>query len=233
MFLRAFDDDGKRSFQPRNWLARIHGIFAFRDLSSGNWLLCLHPVKIAKLFFNAERHSVEELLSAGFRERGPMVAIGRPGEILESPGADRMYVADDKWQEVVLEYLESSQAIVIQPATTASVHWEIQQVFGRVPRHRILISMLNFKDRPNQYEGFRETVFEVYQRELPLELPFQDTPSLLYFEPDGTLRSQPLCYRSPFLWTFVGNAVDTDRTLHAFMQGLDGRQRELPQAPLR
>jgi hypothetical protein len=234
LFLRAFDDDGKRTFQPTTQLASFHGIFRYGEVASKGWLYwVVHPTKLAKMFLNAETHSAEQLLAASFRRCGPLVAIGRPGEKLATSGADRMYVPDAEWQETVLDYLAKSQAVVLQPAQTDGVRWEIEQVFAHVPRNRILLSMLNFKDRPNRYEDFRSWLAREHGMTLPLAIPFQATPSCIYFENDGTVRCQPICYRSPLLWTFVGNAVDARRTFDTFIRGLHGGPRDLPEKPKR
>ncbi len=108
------------------------------------------------MFLNTENYSAEELLSTAFRACGPFVAIGRPGEILATSGADRMYVPDNEWQQVVRHYLAKSQAAILQPSQDRRVrHGRSSRVFARVPRTRVLLSMLNFKDRPNLYEEFR------------------------------------------------------------------------------
>jgi hypothetical protein len=234
LFLRAFDDDGKRTFQPAGQLASLHGIFSYRSMLPGKlsfWTL--HPVKLVKMFLNTETYTAEELLSSAFHHRGPFVAIGRPGELFATSGADRMYVGDDEWQSVVLSYLRTSQAVILQPAETDGVRWEIEHVFARVPRHRVLLSMLNFKDRPNLFEKFREWLSRVHGVHLGASLPFQKLPAFVYFEPDGTVRCQTLCYRSPLLWTFLGNAVDTARTFHSFIQGLAETRRDPPREPAR
>ncbi len=229
LFLRAFDDDGKRTFQPTSWLAFFHGVCRYRD----RVLSFVHPTKILKTFLNAETFTAEELLASGFRRCGPFVAIGRPGERLATSGPDLMYVPDADWQKVVLDYLEISQAVVLQPAKTDGVQWEIEQVFARVPRHRVLLSMLNFKDRPNLYEEFRAWIAREHGIHLAIALPFQETPSLVYFEVDGSPRCQPVCYFSPVGWTFLGNAVDNEKTFYTFIQGLDGEPREEPCIPNR
>ena len=240
LFLRAFDDDGKRTFQPTGLLAWLHGIFSYRDLwwkylpYAANFTVWIfHPIKIVKLFLNAETYSSEELLGAAFRWCGPFVAIGRPGEFLATSGADRIYVPDGEWQESVLGYLATSQAVILQPAKSDGVRWETEHVFAQVPRHRVLLSMLNFKDRPNLFEEFRDWLEKEHKIRLSIALPFQDTPSFVYFESDGTVRYQPVCYRSPLLWTFVGSAVDIGRTFHTFVQGLYGGPRDLPLQPKR
>jgi hypothetical protein len=188
----------------------------------------IHPAKLLRTFFNADTYSAEELLGAAFRRCGPFVAIGRPGERLTTPGADRMYVLDEEWQNIVLNYLKRCQAVVLQPAQSEGVHWEMEQIFALVPRNRVLVSMLNFKDRPTLYEGFRSWLIKRHGIELPISLPFRDTPYLVYFEGDGTARLQPICYRSPLLWTFVGDAVDTGRTFDTFIRGVHGDTRDLP-----
>jgi len=234
LFLRAFDDDGQRTFQPTSWLAVFHGIFSYAKMLKSNlFAVSIHPTKLVKTLLNVETYSAEELLASGFRRCGPFVAIGRPGERLATSGADRMYVLDAEWQKVVLDYLGTSQAVILQPANTDGVQWEIEQVFARVPRDVVLLSMLNFKDRPNLYEEFRAWIAREHGIHLAVDLPFQDTPSFVYFEGDGSPRYQPLCYRSPLTWSFVGNAVDTESTFHTFIQGLDGEQREEPRTPNR
>jgi hypothetical protein len=231
LFLRAFDDDGKKTFQPTGILAQLHGIFRYAQILKLTFVFIIHPTKLMKLFLNADTYSTEELLAKVFRPCGPLVAIGRPGEILATSGAERMYVPDEKWQQVVLDYLGKSQAVILQPAQTEGVRWEIEKVFSLVPRHKILLSMLNFKDRPNLYEEFRSWMKQEHKVALPLALPFQDTPACIYFEADGTVRAQPICYRSPLLWSFIGNAVHVRKTFDPFIRGLHGGRRELPEHP--
>jgi hypothetical protein len=234
LFLRAFDDDGKGTFQPRSWLAQVHGIFRFRDVFTNFFFVFLvHPGKLIKLFLNRETYSAEELLGAAFRRCGPFVAIGRPGEVLATAGADRMYVPDEVWQRTVLDYLGESQSVVLQPAQSDGVRWEIEQVLKLVPRHRVLLSLLNFKDRPNLFEDFRRWLAREYGVVLRMDLPFRKEPTFAYFDANGTLQYQPVCYRSPLLWTFVGNAVDTARTFDTFIRGLRGGPRDAPSPPRR
>jgi hypothetical protein len=213
-------------------LARLHGIFryaeVFENLKSPQFVWLLHPVKLLKLFLNVETYSAEELLAKAFRPCGPFVAIGRPGEFLPTSGADRMYVPDEEWQQVVLDYLKASQAVVLQPARSEGVRWEMEKVFSLVLRHKILLSMLNFKNRPNRYEELRYWMQKEYGVRLPVALPFLDTLACIYFEADGTARTQAICYRSPLLWSFTGNAVYMRKTFDAFISGLHGEPRQLP-----
>jgi hypothetical protein len=241
MYLRGFGDDGRGTFQPTTLLARMHGIeptWGERDKSV--WTTprkipfrLVHPGKLLRMFLNADRHSAEEALAAAFRRWGPFLAVGQPGEWLATPGAERMYVADETWQRTVLDYLARCQAVVLQPSRSEGIRWEVEQVFRHVPRHRILLSLMNFRDRPNDYEDFRAWLEERWGLRLPLSVPFLGEACFVYFEADGTPRLQRVCLTSPLLWSFTGNAVDALRTFHAFLQGLSGAPRDPPRQPKR
>jgi hypothetical protein len=236
IYLRGFADDGFGSYQPDTFLASCHGIEAIpwrkartlgrRRIPLPGWVF--NPVKIVRLLFNANRQTAEEVLVGGFSEQGPLIAVGRPGEVLATPGAPRMYLTDETWQQTVLECLGRCQAVVLQPSESEGVRWEMERVFDLVERHRILLSVSRFHGRPNEYEWFRGWLRTHYGLELPLSIPFVTEPGFVYFEPDGTARIQPICYTSPMLWSFTGNAVDMSRTLATFIQGLQGKPRELP-----
>jgi hypothetical protein len=229
LFLRAFEDDDSLGFQPNNAIAKVHGIFCFGELATFDSGPAIHRAKILRLLLNADSHSSEEVLAAAFRNYGPLVAIGRPGETLATAGADRMYVADDQWQTVVTDYLQRSQAVVLQPSQTDGVRWEIQQVLSRPPRRRLLLSLINFKDRPDSFEHFRAKLAAEHGIELSRAIPFQDRPVLVRFRDDGCPIYQPIRHRSELLWTFTGNAVDLPATFGPFIQGLQEGQQSAPQ----
>jgi hypothetical protein len=238
VYLRGFDDDGRGTFQPATLLARMHGIEAWGVRDRPGWSTGLkipfwfvHPVKLLRMFLNADRQLAEEVLAAAFRRCGPLVAVGRPGEWLATPGARRVYVPDEDWQRVVLDCLEGCQAVVLQPSMSEGVRWEMEQVFGRVERHRILLSLANFRDRPNDYEDFRAWLEGRCGARLPLAVPFLGEPCFVYFETDGTPRLQRICLTSPLLWSFTCNAVDTRETFRTFIHGLNGEPRDLPREP--
>jgi hypothetical protein len=239
LFLRAFDDDDQKSLQPTTTLARLHGIEQSISVSGDRWwrlrlhipFWALNPIKLVRWFLNQDCYSLEESLAAGFWKYGPLIAIGRPGERTPTPGAERMYVADDRWQEVVLGHLRRCTAVIIQPSKSPGIRWEIEQVFARVPIDKILLSMINFQFRPNDYELFCEWVEQLVPVRLPRIVPFIQEPCFVYFEPDGTARIQRVCYRSPLLWFFLGNAIDLSRTFRSFLQGLWCEKRGRPETP--
>jgi formylglycine-generating enzyme required for sulfatase activity len=209
-------------------LAQIHGIASRRK----NNIWDIHPTKLVKMLLNLDSYASEESFALAFRHLGPFVAIGRPGESLATPGASRMYVADDAWQTQVSDLLQRCGAVVLQPAQSEGIRWEEEQVLMRVPSDRILLNLVNFKDHPSHYEDFRSRLTSKFGLDLPLSIPFENRRLLVYFEAGRTYRVQPICYISPWLWTFRGNAVDSGRTFQTFIQGLSGSPRDLPLQPI-
>ncbi|QDU18940.1 tetratricopeptide repeat protein [Urbifossiella limnaea] len=246
LYLRGFDTDGRRTLQPETFLARVHGVkpvWRHKENRKGWWNRdmtelvkdltqsgYLHPLRLLRMLLNAGADTVAEVFAIGFRRLGPLVAIGRPGDALATPGPDQMYVPDEKWQQVVLDYLGRSQAVILMPSNSPGVQWEIDQVFARVPRHRVLLDMREFRGDPNGYEQFRARVAGRGVR-LPEIIPVWDRHGFVYFEPDGTPRVQALCLKSPVLWPLTGNAVDTRRTFGSYIQGLAGGDRPPPARP--
>lgn len=60
----------------------------------------------------------------------PVVAIGAPGEPVPPYGASRGYYADDEWQPVVDNLIESSRCIVICLDQSKGVLWELNRLFA-------------------------------------------------------------------------------------------------------
>jgi hypothetical protein len=233
LFLRGFDDDGLRSFQPTNWLARFHGFFnvRFGNLRLPSLLWFIHPIRLLKMFLNMDTYYAEEVFRSAFKRYGPFVAIGKPGEPLATPGAERMYVPDEAWQAVVLDTLKRCQFVVLQPSESAGIRWEIERVFTHVPQRRVLLSLVNFLGQPNKYLDFRSWLAASCGVRLPVAVAFHDTPCFVYFGADGKPRLQLVCYHSPLVWSFLGSAVDSSRTFYGFIQGLQGGTQDLPLQP--
>lgn len=118
LYLRSFQDDDK--FRKRRWW---------------NWLfLWLNP--LATLL---PRSSEEEQLTQQLQKRGPVVAIGDPGEELPKLGAHRMYVSHDAWQQRVLEFLERSQLVVLRIGLTEGILWELKNAIQQLDPARLII----------------------------------------------------------------------------------------------
>lgn len=242
IFLRAFNDDEFTSLQPSGWTARFHGLtppFALFEGSGWNRkmtqsiLLPVHPVRLFKLLFNMDRYYSEELFSSVFREYGPVVAIGRPGEWFATAGSEKMYVGDSEWKQVVLDYLKQSQVVILQPSKSEGVRWEVEQVLREVPLEKVLLCLSNFHQKPDDYDDFRFWVYDRTKVKLPKNIPFLPAPALVYFDAEGTPKVQPVCYRSPLLWPIVSSGVDERRTFGPFLRRLDGKPCGEPSKPPR
>jgi hypothetical protein len=72
--------------------------------------------------------TTEEDLVDQLIQCGPVVAIGKPGEKLQTLGAARMYVDDAEWQAVVLGLIKKAGLIILRPGRSAGFWWEVKQV---------------------------------------------------------------------------------------------------------
>jgi len=188
------------------------------------YLFYFHPVRVLRILFGASVDTSEEQLSLFLRTHGPVVAIGKPGERFASPGASRMYVTNDEWQNVVLEHLESSQIVLLQPAQTEGIWWEVEKTIRRVAPQKVLFCMVNFLHRQNDYEKFRLRAAQFIKHPLPRNLAYTQTASFLYFDGDWRPFVQEVSCRSPLIWPVVGNAVDLKYTLEPFFNSAHALQ---------
>ena len=95
----------------------------------------------------------EEQLSDVVRPFGDLVAIGRPGEKLPTPGAARLYVSDAQWQSVVSDQMRSAALVIIRAGHSTGLRWELKQAFERLDPTKLLVLVLNMKKK--EYAAFR------------------------------------------------------------------------------
>ena len=100
-----------------------------------------------------EPTSDEEALADLLRPFGELVAIGRPGERLPTPGAARIYTSDEEWKDVLKCRLQASQLVVIRAACGENVLWELTQATKIVDPQKLLILVLKMK--AEDYYSFR------------------------------------------------------------------------------
>lgn len=238
LYLRSFSVDGRTTLQPDSILAAwlgISGAGSMRSLltSQIGWLQwklfqAVHPLRLVRLFFGVTADTAEQSIVGYFHHLGPIVAIGKPGERVSQVGAHREYVADDVWKNVVLERLRVAQAVVIQPAQSAGMAWELSAVFSHCPFERILIVFSQAHLFANEYEDLRAQLVPLVRGTLPRCLPYRGRPAFLWFERDGSPRWTEISYKSPATWLFTGNAVDLEHSLRPFIEGIHGGEREGP-----
>jgi uncharacterized RDD family membrane protein YckC len=100
----------------------------------------------------------EEQISKVVRRLGPMIAIGRPNEVVPLLGAARMYVADEQWQDRVLSMMNQAALVLMRAGKTEGFWWEVETAVANVRPERIVwlvpFSKTNysqFAERANLY----------------------------------------------------------------------------------
>jgi hypothetical protein len=109
--------------------------------------------------------SEEEQLAEVLLPFGELIAIGRPGESLPTPGAARIYTSDEEWKEVVKGRIQAAQLVVIRAAAGENVFWELTQAVKILNPQKLLILLPEMKVR--DYESFRMRANSVLGTPLP------------------------------------------------------------------
>ena len=124
--------------------------------------------------------SAEEVLSTVFAgsQIGTMVAIGRPGEALQTAGAARLYVGAD-WQDHVRELMERAKLVVLRVGSSEGVWWEIDEALRKVAPPRLLIWM---PSNPVDRARLQARLSDYFDEAIPEHF---ETADFLWFNPDG------------------------------------------------
>jgi tetratricopeptide (TPR) repeat protein len=232
LYLRSFLDDGRNTLAPDTPLAYLFGLRSASMLPAPyRYLVRVNPIRILRLLLGIAVDTEEEQMGRFLSTLGPFVAIGKPGERFSTPGASRTYVTNDEWQNVVVELAKSSRIVVLQPSSTEGIWWEVEQVFKLVERQRILLCMVNFRHKQNEYERFRIRAESFLQTPLPKAIGCIYRPVFLYFTRDGEPQVQQVRWRSPFVWPLVGDGIDMSATLNSFLSGLEAEKTPPPTVP--
>ncbi len=109
--------------------------------------------------------SEEEQLAEVLQPFGGLIAIGRPGESLPTPGAARIYTSDEEWKDIVKRQIQAAQLVVIRAAAGENVLWELTQALKILNPQKLLILLLNMKVR--DYESFRTRANSILDVPLP------------------------------------------------------------------
>jgi hypothetical protein len=107
----------------------------------------------------------EEQLADVLRPFGELVAIGRPGESLPTPGAARIYTTDAEWRDVVKRQMQTARLAVIMAAVGENVLWELTQAVETLEPQKLLILVLEMERK--DYESFRTRATPILGVSLP------------------------------------------------------------------
>ena len=75
-----------------------------------------------------EKPTLEERLSTAVSGRGPVIALGVPGENVRPLGAARDYVAANDWQNAIRQMMCDAQAIVVIAGSSPGLAWELAEI---------------------------------------------------------------------------------------------------------
>jgi hypothetical protein len=70
----------------------------------------------------------EEAVAWELETYAPVVAVGRPATTLQTLGAAREHLADDRWQAEVAARMHAAAVIVLAPGETPGLAWELTQI---------------------------------------------------------------------------------------------------------
>lgn len=139
---------------------------------------------------------MEEALAVRFRDFGPFLAVGEPGEGLPQLGAARAYLSDDQWQAAVLNWIREARLIAMLCGPTRWIHWEMQNIirFQRLDRVLLLLppgrkpgsaAARRRQERwDNTIRSLEQTPYASALRQLQI-----DDILLVQFRPDGRIRA--------------------------------------------
>jgi hypothetical protein len=111
LFLRSFQDDKVKA----KVLVRVAGLPSY------------------------QKFRFEEALGLRMRDFGPFLAVGEPGEGLPKLGAARAYLADDQWQDAVVNWIRESRLIVLLCGPTHWISWEMQNIIKHRRINHVLL----------------------------------------------------------------------------------------------
>jgi hypothetical protein len=107
----------------------------------------------------------EEQLREVLQPFGDLVAIGKPGETLPTPGAARLYASDAEWKKVVTGQMQTARLVVIRAGTSGGLLWELKEVVQVVNPKKLLILIL--KMRKKDYESFKKEADQIFNTTFP------------------------------------------------------------------
>ena len=116
---------------------------------------------------------------------GPLMAAAAPGQ-LPTGEIGRRYFTHDTWKDGVIDYLDRSLFVLLIPATTAGVKWEIETIVARDHAGKLILLLLPTHDLATRrrvlVDGFRGTAWEHPMADVDFSKALA-----AYFGPDGGL----------------------------------------------
>jgi ABC-type nitrate/sulfonate/bicarbonate transport system permease component len=109
----------------------------------------------------------EQSLAKALLPLGPLVAIGKPGEVLPPSGAVRLYIDHDRWQNVVEQLVVDSQLVILRIGETEGFRWEIKHLVTNCDPQKVLIFIPSTD--AELYRSFCSEAKDAFPIDLPVE----------------------------------------------------------------
>jgi len=117
--------------------------------------------QIAHVLFFLRSVRLDELLHRAFQSSGPVIAIGRPGQMLSPLGAAREYLPDAQWQSTVDRRIREAQLVVAILGETEGLAWEISTVLGSSERNKLVLVVppnVSEREKARRWERFSKAL---------------------------------------------------------------------------
>jgi hypothetical protein len=98
---------------------------------------------------------MEESIADQLRRFGPLIAIGKPGEVLPELGASRNYYSDEEWRAAALGLMQDALLIVVIAGITAGLRWELEAI-ARIGHQAKLLILMPQPQRRRRWETLIE-----------------------------------------------------------------------------
>ncbi len=237
LYLRSFLDDNKTTLNPGTSLSNYLGAeppyylldkYGFDSSMKRyhvlRWIITYfynhHPVRLIRLFFGRPLDTSEEQMANYLKRYGLFVGIGKPGEKIVTPGASRMYVTNEEWQQTVLGLLHESQFVVLQPSATEGVWWEINKVLANCQPQQVILCMVNYKNHQEYYENFYRRFKSLMPGiKLPRSTGNENKITFLAFDAEWNPFVLDMKYYTPVIWP-TGKVTNIGSTFKKFLVNL-------------
>ncbi len=213
VYLRPFDEDNRDR--------TAHDLDAQDDYGElGNHLVINQLNALRMLitgYFGFRDLTLEEEFNLALRGVGPMVAIGRPGEAVQTAGALRFYVSDDDWKGAIENVLAKASVVIWHAGTSQGTWWELETIVRSVDPQRVVLVVPSPVRRADAYRDLQLRSKNV----LPVPLPdIWEDVNIVTFGPDWRPKCIPYNFRSSFEKYFSASGLNLHVTLDGFLQRL-------------
>ena len=181
-------------------LATAGAVFALVCFVPVYLLLLYAPFHVYRMMRGRVDVTLEQELCHHFRGHGPIVAIGRPGELFAPEGGARVYLDDESWQSVVLDAIRRARIIVVHLVPEGWTWWEFCQSLASGSPTRILAVVVGRFFTDESYALLRRKVEQEFGIVLSETRP---ACALLSLDACRTPHYLALKRKPWFLWPFV------------------------------